>query len=310
MQRFNGYFFRKLFFFSFIALNLLAFSCRSPEKEKTGKYFEWVDSYQRKVALDREPLRIISLSPSITEMIFLLHGEAKLVGVSDFCDYPPQTAGVKRVGGMQNINIEALVELNPDVVLIGSIVQKEDVEKIEKVGIPVIAIKEENKITGIFNSLEILGKILNKEELATKQIDILKRNLSEIKIPPVSEEKKPSVYYVVGFGNSGDYTAPKNSHIHEIISLAGGKNIGDVLSGWNISREYLFEQDPDIIIIRKEDMDIFCKTYPYNKLSAVINKRVYPIESGWIDIVSPRNVDAVKMINDCIRNYTIKTAHP
>jgi len=303
VQRLNSYFFRKLFFLSLIVLNLLVFSCRSPEKEKTGDYFEWVDSYQRKVALDKEPLRIISLSPSITEMIFLLQSEAKLVGISDFCDYPPQTAGIKKVGGMQNFNIETLVELNPDVVLIGSIVQKEDVEKIEKVGIPVIAIKEENKITGIFNSLEVLGKILNKEKFAEKQIDILKKNLSEIKMPVVSEEKRPSVYYVVGFGDSGDYTAPKNSHIHEIISLAGGRNIGEVLSGWNISREYLFEQDPDIIIIRKEDMAIFCKTYPYNKLSAVINKRVYPIESGWIDIVSPRNVDAVKMINECIRNY-------
>lgn len=296
----NRSFLRYFFFLSVIVLNFLLFSCHSPEKVKTGNYFEWVDSYQRKVVLEKEPLRIISMSPSITEMIFLLQGEAKLVGISDFCNYPSQTAGIKKVGGMQNFNIETLVELNPDLVLIGSIVQKEDVEKIEKVGIPVIALKEENNITGIFNALEVLGRILNKEEIAKEQIGLLKKNLFDIKIPVVPEEKRPTVYYVVGFGDSGDYTAPKDSHIHEIITLAGGKNIGEVLSGWNISREYLFEKDPDIIIIRKEDMDVFCKQYPYTKLSAVINKRVYPIESGWIDIVSPRNIEAVKMINECI----------
>ncbi|MEG2071188.1 MAG: helical backbone metal receptor, partial [Bacteroidales bacterium] len=109
--------------FSFVLIGLM-FACNSPRNESAGNFFQWTDSYGREVKLSHEPQRIISLSPSITEMIFLLQAEEKLVGISDYCQYPPETNKIKRVGGLQNINVESLLALQPDVVLIGSIVPK------------------------------------------------------------------------------------------------------------------------------------------------------------------------------------------
>ncbi len=284
----------------FISIALFT-SCRNDKSQtKTDFYLEYVDSYNRKVTLNSEPQRIISLSPAITEMIFLLHSEYKLAGISDFCNYPPETAKIKKVGGLIDLNIEHLMSLNPDLILIGSIVGKEQIEKIEKLGIPVIALKEENRIEGIFRSLTALGNIVNRPALAEEQIRILQEKLNKMEQTNKKSSAEKSVFYVVGYGEAGDFTAPKSSHIHEIITLAGGRNIGESLTGWSISRELIFEQNPDLIFIRKEDFANFSKTYPYNQLNAVKAGHLYAIESGWIDIVSPRNIDAIEFMHRCI----------
>lgn len=291
---------------SFILLLFFFFSsCQNSSKRKSGDYFNWRDAYGREVSLKEEPQRVVSLSPALTEMIFLLESENKLVAITDFCLYPPETDNILKVGGIQNFNIESVIALNPDVVLIGSIVPQESVNKMESMGLSVIAIKEENKIEGIYKAMIVLGEILNQKEMAAKKVEDLQQRIADIERREVSEQEKPSIYYVVGFGEAGDFTAPKDSHIHEIITLAGGRNIGEVLTGWSISREYLFQEDPDLIFVREEDVDHFSQLFPYTELTAVKNKRVYPIESGWIDIVSPRNVLAVEEISKRIKGRDV-----
>ena len=282
-------------YFYFISLCV---ACRSPQKESAGFFLSITDSYNRTVTLDKEPVRIISLSPAITEMIFMLESQDKLVAVSEFCKFPPETAQIPKTGGLVQINIEKLLSFNPDLVLIGSIITREDVEKIEKSGIKIIAIKEENKITGIYHALNQLGKILNKKELSDLKISELKSQLSQIKVQDVKVPK--SVYYVVGFGPGGDFTAPATSHINDIIVHAGGKNVGEKLSSWSVSREFLFKENPDLIFVRKEDFEYFTTTYPYSELKAVKNHHTYPIESGWIDVISPRNILAIQEIHNRI----------
>lgn len=281
---------------------LLFFACKGKIENPPAKpFFTWTDSYGREVVLEKVPQRIISLSPGITEMIFMLNSEDKLVGISDFCKYPPETEKITKVGGMLNFSVEHLASLSPDVVIIGSIVRKEDVEKIESMGIPVIAIKEEQKIEGIYDALTILGDMLDKKEKAVTEVSALQEKMANINNVVAKKSHTPSIYYVVGYDDAGDFTAPANSHIHEILTLAGGRNIGAELKGWSISREFLFQQNPDYVLIRKEDVEHFCKTYPYNKLPAIINGNIIPIESGWIDIVSPRNILAIEYIHEKLR---------
>ncbi len=271
---------------------------KTPQSEEF--YLQCIDSYGREITLTKKPERLVSLSPGITEMIFLLNSEDKLVGITDFCTYPPETEGVQKVGGIQNFNIESLLLLNPDVVLVGSIVTKSDVEKLTALNIPVIAIREEERIEGIFDALTFLGELLDLSIVADSVVNELKNTLAGLPLN-ANADQKMSVYYVVGFGEAGDYTAPKSSHIHEIITKAGGKNIGESIKGWNVSREFLFQEDPDIIILRNEDLAQFVTLYPYNELSAVKAGRVYPIESGWMDIVSPRNILAIQRISEWVQ---------
>jgi len=291
--------FKALVYFYFISL---CGACLSP-KERAGTFLCLNDSYNREIRLDKEPEKIISLSPGITEMLFMLHAEEKLIGISDYCNFPEATQYINKLGGLQNINIETIISLQPDIVLIGSIIPKKEVEKMEKSGITVIALKQEEKLEGIPEALRILGKIVNNskyaDSLAVYYYDLLESYKSN-HITKYANNRKPTVYYVVSFGAAGDFTAPANSHINEIIQLAGGRNIGDSLSTWNISREYLFSQNPDIIFIRPEELPYFLKTYPYYLLEAVKKGRVYSIESGWIDVVAPRNFLAIEEIKEKI----------
>ena len=211
--------------------------------------------------------------------------------------YPPETAKITKIGGMHNINFEVLLSLHPDVVLIGSMISQKDVDAIEKMGIPVVCIVEEKSMEGMADMMEVIGHITQCEEKASSEASNWRDKIDGIRQENAQDSTtRKKVYYVVGFGDAGDFTAPKNTHINEIIELAGCENVGKKLSTWNISREVLFEANPDIILIRKEDKEAFCNQYPYTLLPAVKENRVYPIESGWIDIVSPRNIKAVDMI--------------
>lgn len=289
----------RLLFFLLLSLTI---SCLSPSQQgEKASFFDYTDCYGNRVKLDSVPARIISLSPAITEMVFMLDDGDKLVGISDFCHYPEATDTMHRVGGMQNINVESLVALNPDVVLIGSIVTKQDMEKMERAGLKVVVIREETKLEGLCDALSVIGQLLDKNELADEQIQKIHNQLDSVKSHIDTTLAPKKVYYVVGFGEQGDFTAPQNSHIHEIITAAGGENIGKNLTSWSVSREYLFEADPDIILIRKEDLEMYGKTKPYTSLRAVREGHLYPIESGWIDIVSPRNILAIQYINNLLK---------
>jgi len=289
----------RLLFFLLLSLTI---SCLSPSQQgEKASFFDYTDCYGNRVKLDSVPARIISLSPAITEMVFMLDDGDKLVGISDFCHYPEATDTMHRVGGMQNINVESLVALNPDVVLIGSIVTKQDMEKMERAGLKVVVIREETKLEGLCDALSVIGQLLDKNELADEQIQKIHNQLDSVKSHIDTTLAPKKVYYVVGFGEQGDFTAPQNSHIHEIITAAGGENIGKDLTSWSVSREYLFEADPDIILIRKEDLEMYGKTKPYTSLRAVREGHLYPIESGWIDIVSPRNILAIQYINNLLK---------
>ena len=289
---------RVLVYFYFISL---CGACLS-QKDQAGTFLCLTDSYHREIKLDKSPEKIISLSPGITEILFLLHAENKLIGISDYCNYPEETKQILKIGGLQNINIEKIISLQPDVVLIGSIIPKNEVDKMEKSGITVIALKQEEKLIGMLELMKILGQIVDNKSCADSLVMYYSGLLEEYENIGsfCNSPNKPTVYYVVSFGEAGDYTAPKNSHIHEIIELSGGKNIGETLITWNISREFLFEQNPDIIFVRTEELPHFVKTYPYNLLQAVRENRVYPIESGWVDVISPRNFLAIEEMKEKI----------
>ena len=285
-----------------LLLILFFTACHSPKTTFREAFFTWEDSYHRQVQLDTAPQRIVSISPAITEVMFLVGAQDKLVGISDFCKYPPETEKITKVGGMHNINFEVLLSLHPDVVLIGSMISQQDVDAIEKMGIPVICIVEESSLEGMAEMMEVVGKITQCEEKGNTEAAKWKDKIAERKANAPAPENRKCVYYVVGFGDGGDFTAPKNTHIEEIIELAGARNAGDSLTGWNISREYLFKINPDLILVRNEDKEAFLSRYPYTLLDAVKNGRVYGIESGWIDVVSLRNMQAVDYIAEICGN--------
>lgn len=281
-----------IFLFLLVSLNSV-FSEGSKEEINISKTSTILDSYQREVKIPNNPKRIISLGPNITEIIGALNFD-KLVGRTDFCDFPKQVLELDSIGNITNPNIEKIVELNPDLVIGSAHCPKDVLESITKLNIPAIALYDDNSIEGSNKLIEQIGKIINEDE---KAISIIEENNKLIKsiIQKTKDLESKSVYYVVGFGSWGDFSCGGDTYIGKMFDLISADNITKNVSGWNYSIEQLIEKDPDIIIISKyfDSKNQFINTYPYSTLKAVRENKVYEIDNNMLDRQGVRNAQGL-----------------
>ena len=248
------------------------------------------DDYGRTVAVPTHPQRVVSLSPAVTEIMFALGAENLLVGRTDFCEYPPEAASIPSIGGISNLNIERIVSMNPDLVISGSMVGKKATDQMDQMGTPMVCVIEKPRFDAIYDNISAIGHLVGREKEADSLNDLLRNRVSQLSTlnTPIS-----TCYYVVGFGATGNFTAGGNTFINDIIRMAGGRNIAEDIDGWSYSLEALMKENPDFIIVRREDSAAFCSMKPYNSLGAVKKGHVIGIVSGTLDLQVPRNIDAI-----------------
>ena len=281
----------------------LFFSCKESNfsnKEISDATIEFTDYYNRKVKVKQKPQTVVSISPGITEILFDLGVGNKIIGRTIFCNFPKEALQIEAIGGISDANLERIIALRPQIVITSSMVRKDLVENIEKAGISIICLPERSNIEGVFGTIKILGKIFDKENTADSLINNMKNQLNEIKSTYNDNSYKPSIYYVVGYGATGDFTAGRDTYINEIIELSGGINIANNISNWSYSKEELFAQQPDYIIVRQEDLNHFINTSPYKDLKAVKQKKVLGINSSLIDCQTCRSIEAICIISNFI----------
>ena len=281
----------------------LFFSCKESNfsnKEISDATLEFTDYYNRKVKVKQKPQTVVSISPGITEILFDLGVGNKIIGRTIFCNFPKEALQIEAIGGISDANLERIIALRPQIVITSSMVRKDLVENIEKAGISIICLPERSNIEGVFGTIRILGKIFDKENTADSLINNMKNQLNEIKSTYNNNSYKPSIYYVVGYGATGDFTAGRDTYINEIIELSGGRNIANNISNWSYSKEELFAQQPDYIIVRQEDLNHFINTAPYKDLKAVKQKKVLGINSSLIDCQTCRSIEAIRIISNFI----------
>ena len=250
------------------------------------------DSEGSEIMIETEPEKVISLAPNITEMIFVLGAGDKLVGRTDYCDYPKEALEITSIGTLQEPDIEKIVSLEPDLVIASTHFSEESEKQLSDLGIKVLVLYEEHEIDGVYTMLETLGTVINAQEKSLKAVNDMKAVMDETK-EVVSGLEAPSVYYVVGFGEYGDYTAGGDTFISQLITLAGGENIAKEVQGWSYSLESLIEADPDIIILPEGMKADFIASPNYSSLSAVVNDQVYEIDQNQLERQGARNADAV-----------------
>lgn len=250
------------------------------------------DSFGKEVTLENEPEKVISVAPNITEIIFKLGAEDKLVGRTDYCDYPEEVNEIESIGTLRTPDIEKIISLEPDIVITSTHFNEENSKKLEDAGIIVISLYEENDVNGVYTMIETLGTALNKVDKANETVEEMKNTIDEV-TSTVSGLEEPSVYYVVSYGESGDFSAPENTFVGGLIKLAGGKDIVPASDNWSFSLEALLEADPDIIIVRDGEKDKFMSTEGYKELTAVKEGRVYEIDNNLIDRQGYRNAEGV-----------------
>lgn len=265
------------------------------------------DSFGRKVTLDKKPERIVSLAPNITETVAALNASDRLVGRTDYCDFPENIKSVQSIGTLEQPNIEKIVDLKPDVVIASSLVSKDVVQKLEKLNVKVAVISGVESFDGVYQTIGNVAKLIGEDEAGAKIISDMKKKVTDI-TEKVKNAKKPKVYYVVGFGQSGDYTAGKGTFIDELIQMAGGTNAAGDVQGWKYSLEKLVENDPDIMICSKyfDSKKGIIAANGYKDLRAVKEGKLFEIDNNMLDRQGPRMADGLEAIAKIIHPELFK----
>ncbi len=292
---------KRIIFISLIAsIVVLLWACKKEITPLMG-----ADNYvvSQKNPLKKHNTRIVSVSTQVTEIICDLGCEDRLIARTDFCDYPSSVKKIQSIGGVSNPNIEKIISLSPDVVITSSMLPKKLFSQIENAGLPIISFRESNKIEGMYKVISILGQLLEKESEADSIIEDCKQRLKKVsqksqKIQNMQKGDKPKVYYVVGYGASGDFSSGKDTYIDEMFALAGADNIAKNSINWTFTKEQLFKNEPDFIFIRTADVESFCNTSPYNQLQAVKNHKVIGIDG--MDSQTPRSISLIESISKTI----------
>jgi iron complex transport system substrate-binding protein len=198
----------------------------------------------------QDVLRAVSLGPNITETIFALGEGHRLVGVSDFDNYPPKAKALPRVGGYVNPNLERLLALRPDLVLLHGKHEKVDAF-CRKHGIRVVHVVMDS-LASVFTAITQLGEVFECPERAADLSGAIRRDLEALR-RKVSAYKHPRVFVCLwrsSGGLSGLGTAGKDSYVGEILEAAGGEGIfEDVAVPYpEVSKESLMKRQPEVIL--------------------------------------------------------------
>ncbi|AGC69190.1 putative iron (III) dicitrate transport substrate binding protein [Thermoclostridium stercorarium subsp. stercorarium DSM 8532] len=278
---------------------------QTPETENNTVYpLEITDSKGNTVKFGEEPKKVVSLSPNITEIIYALGKGDRLVGRTALCDYPEDVSNVTVVGDFYEWNFETILSLEPDVVFASSLNTEENEKKLKELGVNVVFLTQVQSFESTYEIIELIGKILNAGEEAEKVINKMKETVSAVQKAAEGKER-PSVYYVVGYGEYGDYTATGETFISDMIEMAGGDNIAADTTGWVYSLEKLIEKDPDIIIGAEDAKEYFEKTSGYKDLTAVREGRVYAIDVNLLERQGPRLAEGLVKLYEIFHSESL-----
>lgn len=257
------------------------------------------------VTIEEEPEKIVSLNPSSTEMIFALGLGDKVVGVSSNCNYPEEATTKEIVGDYEGVNLERVVELDPDLVLVYGFIDEEDAAVFEGAGITVISFLGES-ISEVVENIKILGKATGRNQEAEELTDAMLEKKDEI-VEKVKDQESVKVFYEIW--HDPLMGAGKGSFMDELITLTGAQNIAEDADGAypQYDIEQLIERDTDVYLTSQAMDDITeesIKARPgYESLTAIKNDRIHLFKGTEADMVSrpgPRIVDALELVAKAI----------
>ncbi len=257
------------------------------------------------------PQRIISMAPSLTEIVYALNADEMLVGVSSYCRYPQAAALKEKTGGLYDPNYEVITALKPDLVLLFDD-NPDTIRNIHQLGFKTLAVEHET-IDDILNSIRDIGKALGAEEESRALTGRLLQEIQAISAR-VDRADKPrvmvSIGRAVGTGELGQvYIAGNRNFYDDILDLAGGQNAYEGTIPYpSIAAEGILAINPDIIIdiIPSQGGDMLDETIlkqdwqEVREVNAVKHDRIYMVTQEYASIPGPRFIRLLKDIVEMI----------
>ncbi|MFA4880532.1 MAG: cobalamin-binding protein [Candidatus Doudnabacteria bacterium] len=289
----------------FMALYVIWKIQESPQKEipsPAKAIFSAIDSRGKEIVLEQKPQRIVSLAPSNTEILFALGLDKEIVGITDYCDYPPEkVASKEKIGGFATPNLEKIISLNPDVVFTTSGVQKQAIERLEELDIKVYVLEAET-VEDLLAQIKNLGKLTGKSQEAQDLTVILDKRVRVVqeKTSNLPDDQRPKVFLEIW--HDPLWTAPTRTLIYQIIELAGGRHVVSIEGDWNqittVDPESVIDANPDVIFLAftGSDPEAVYRLAGWGAVSAVKNRKVFQIDPNIISRPGPRIIDALEQI--------------
>jgi iron complex transport system substrate-binding protein len=258
------------------------------------------DQLGRRVTVPDTPQRVVSLAPSITEIVFALDQGHRLQGVTTYSDFPPEAVKLPKVGSYVYLDLEKIVALKPDLcIAIKDGNPRVIAQRLESLKIPVYAVHPNNLETIMKTVLEI-GTLLNAKNRANLLVQNMDLRIQKVKSLVAKATHRPKVFFQIGV--SPIVSVGTHTFIHELIVIAGGTNLAaGSISYPRFSLEKVLALSPEIIIITSmERKAIFEKVKAewekWPNMPAVRNQRIYVEDSNFFDRPTPRLVDGLELL--------------
>jgi iron complex transport system substrate-binding protein len=284
-----------------LALSLIpVLACSPSPTSTTSASISVTDQLGRTVTLTQLPQRIISLSPANTEVLYALGLADRVVGRTDYCNYPPEVIEKPSIGGFSDPNLEKIVSLSPDLVVASDIHEKQIIPQLEEKGIKVLGLNPEN-IDEVLAAITLVGQVTGEKNKAVELVTGMQKRIKAVTdiTDKLTPEQNLKVLFIVwhdplmasGAANFQD----------ELIKKAGGVNIITDEGYPSISLEVVVKADPDVILAgvgMGEGMDAPLKFVQQESrlkdVTARQNNQIYGVDSDITDRAGPRIIDALE----------------
>lgn len=260
------------------------------------------DGLSREVSLLEPAQHIVSLAPSNTEILFAVGAGGQVVGRDEFSDYPDLAMELPSVGGgFGDYNLEAIVDLEPDLVIAAEINTPEQVKALEDLGLIVFFLSNPTTLEEMYENLLTIATLTGKENDTKELVDSLRQRVSEVEKIIASADYRPTVFYELdAIDPSAPWTAGLGSFIDTLITIAGGKNIASDMEGQylQISVEELLVRDPEVILLGDAAYGITKESVierpGWRNINAILNERIYTFDDNLVSRPGPRLVDGLE----------------
>lgn len=296
-----------------VAVLLLGLALALPAHADEGSAAGWetpgafTDATGAELAWYQDAQRIVSLAPNVTEMICYVGLGDRLVGRSDYCDYPPEVLELPSVGGFVDTSLEAIVALDPDLVIAYQGNSRELVDQLRALDITVLALAEASTLHEVAQQLLGIAVVCGSNYPAAAQQ--YARFMQDVVTAPAAELDQFTVFY--GYPGELMYTCAAGTHIDDLITLAGGTNIvtDDSVRWPQVSAEFVVAANPDYILtgtsctenedpaeVRTQLIDELRADTFWSQLDAVQAGRVMVIDSDILSRPGPRVIEALEQL--------------
>lgn len=266
------------------------------------------DDLGREVTLSELPQRLISLAPSNTEILFAVGAGDQVVGVTQYCNYPPEAQERDQIGGFsaKTISVEKIVALEPDLVLAAGSIHQPVIEALEQVNIPVYAL-DPNTLEEVYTRLELVGRLTGHEEEAAQVVAEMQDRVAAVseRVGAIPQEDRLSVYWEVF--DEPRMTAGPATFTGQLIELAGGVNIfADVGEDYpQISDEEVIGRNPAVIMGpetmgEKLTIETVAQRPGWDQIDAVQNARIYLFDGDMVSRAGPRLAEVLEVMSQAL----------